>query len=149
MDLHYDFYIAATPEEVWHVLISDEGVSAIFWGCTIRSTFQVGEELAYVGPGNDGDQTVHVYGKLLEFEPNRIISYLEHPGPSYRENHADLETRVTITLEPVGKCTKLTLINDQWQEDHPSYASTSLHWPMILSNIKTYAETGKTLDLGF
>lgn len=34
------------------------------------------DELAYVDPGNDGDETVHVYGKLLEFEPNRIFSYL-------------------------------------------------------------------------
>ncbi|MGG1662761.1 SRPBCC family protein [Brevibacillus sp. NRS-1366] len=149
MDLRYDFYIAAKPEDVWHALVSDEGVSNIFFGCTIRSTFQVGDELAYVGPGNDGDQTVHVYGKLLEFEPNRVISYLEHPGPSYYENHADLKTRVTITLEPVGKCTKLVLINDQWQADHPSHANASKHWPMILSNLKTYAETGKTLDFGF
>jgi len=149
MDLHYEVYIGAKPEEVWQVLVSDEGVSQIFYGSVIRSTFQVGDELAYVGPGNDGDETVHVYGKILEFEPNRIFSFLEHPGPSYHANHAELQTRVTFTLEPVGECTKLRLVNDQFPAHHPSYENIKNGWSMILSNIKTYVETGKTLDFGY
>lgn len=148
-DLHFEFYIGATPEQVWHVLISDEGVSNTFFGSTIQSTFQVGDDLAYVGPGNTGDQTVHVYGKLLEFEPNRLFSFSEHPGPTYYDNHAELKSRVTITLDPIGTCTKLTLIQDQWTDNHPSYANASKSWPMMLSMIKTYAETGKRLELGF
>ncbi|NRS51399.1 SRPBCC family protein [Brevibacillus sp. HB2.2] len=149
MDLRFDFYIGATPELVWHTLTSDEGVKSTFFGCTIRSTFQVGDEMAYVGPGKAGDDTVHVYGEILQFEPHHIFSFTEHPGPAYYENHAELQSRVTITLEPVGGCTKLTLIQDQWTENHPSHASASNNWPMMLSSIKTYAETGKTLDFGF
>lgn len=149
MDLRYHYYIAAKPEHVWQTLISDEGVKHTFYGCTIRSSFRIGEDLAYVGPGAEGQETVHVCGKVLAFEPNRTFSYTEHPGPSYHPNHNELETRVTFTLEPVGQCTKLTLVNDQWPDHHPSYNNTASHWPMILSNIKTYAETGRTLDLGF
>lgn len=149
MELRFDFYIGATPEHVWHVLTSEEGVKHTFFGSVIRSTFQVGDDLAYVGPGNDGDETVHVYGKVLAFEPQQTFSFLEHPGPSYHANHAELQSRVTFQLEPVGGCTRLTLINDQWTEDHPSFANAGNHWPMILSNIKTYAETGKTLDFGY
>ncbi|UVI27782.1 SRPBCC family protein [Paenibacillus spongiae] len=149
MDLTYEIYVGAKPEEVWQVLIADEAVKQTMFGCTIRSTFQVGDDYAYVGPGNDGDETVHVYGKILAFEPSRVMSYTEHAGPSYRENHEELETRVTMELEPVGACTKLTLVNDLWPDDHPSYENTKKSWPMILSNIKTFAETGKTLDLGW
>lgn len=149
MDLTYDFYIAAKPEDVWRTLTSDEGVRQVFYGCTLQSTFEIGADYAYVGPGADGENTVHVYGKVLAFEPNRKLSYTEHPGPSYRDNHAQLETRVTLTLETVGSCTKLTLVNDMWPAGHPSYESTRQHWPMILSNIKTYTETGKTLDFGW
>lgn len=149
MDLVYHYYIGASPERVWEVLVSDEGVRAVFFGCTIRSGWQIGDDLAYIGPGNDGDETVHVYGKLLALEPARTLSYTEHPGPSYNSGHEQLETRVTFTLEPAGGCTKLTLVNDQWTEGHPSYPNTREHWPMILSNIKTYAETGKTLDFGW
>lgn len=149
MDLKYELYIGAKPEDVWQIFVTPEGTKAIFFGSILKSTFEIGAFYEYVGPCNDGDETVHVYGTVLAFEPYRLMSYTEHPGPSYRENHAELETRVTMTLEQVGHCTKLTLVNDQWPANHPSYENTKQSWPMILSNIKTYAETGKTLDFGW
>lgn len=30
-----------------------------------------------MGPGNDGDRPVHLYGTILKFEPNRTLSYRE------------------------------------------------------------------------
>lgn len=148
-DLKYEMYIGAQPEDVWRILVTPEGTKAIFFGSVLQSTFEVGAPYAYVGPGNDGDETVHVYGEVLAYEPNKLMSYTEHPGPSYRENHAELETRITLTLEMVGGCTKLTLVNDQWPDQHPSYENTKSRWAMILSNIKTLAETGRTLDFGY
>jgi uncharacterized protein YndB with AHSA1/START domain len=148
-DLKYVLYVGAKPEDVWQVFVKPEATKAIFFGSILDSTFEIGAPYAYIGPGTDGDETVHVYGKVLAFEPNRLMSYTEHPGPSYRENHAELETRVTLTLETVGDCTKLTLINDQWPDNHPSYDNTIESWPMMLSNIKTYVETGKTLNFGW
>lgn len=148
MDLEYVTYIAAKPEEVWQALISPEGTKAAFFGSVIDSTFEVGAPYAYIGPGDAGEETVHVYGKVLAFEPYRLMSLTEHPGPTYRENHAELETRVTYRLEAVGNCTKLTLIHDRWPEHHPSHESTKETWPVILSGLKTYVETGRRLDLG-
>jgi uncharacterized protein YndB with AHSA1/START domain len=148
-DLKFVLYIGAKPEDVWQVFVKPEATKAIFFGCILDSTFEIGAPYAYIGPGSDGDETVHVYGKVLAFETNRLMSYTEHPGPSYRENHAELETRVTLTLETVGDCTKLTLVNDQWPENHPSYDNTIESWPMMLSNIKSYVETGKTLNFGW
>jgi hypothetical protein len=54
-----------------------------------------------------------------------------------------------MTLEPAGDCTKLTLVHDRWPENHPSFESTQQSWPIILSNLKTFAETGKTLNFGW
>ncbi|ANE46887.1 polyketide cyclase [Paenibacillus swuensis] len=149
MDLRYEFYINATREDVWHALISTEGTKALLFGSVLKSDFNVGDSYAYVGPGNEGEDTVHVYGTILAYEPNVQLSLLEHPGPSYRENHEELQSRITFMLETVGQCTKLTLINDQWTENHPSRESTEKSWWMILSNLKTYVETGKTLDFGW
>jgi len=147
--LKYEFYIGASPEIVWNSIASPEGTRKIFFGCVLKSTFETGAPYEYVGPGNEGDETVHVYGRILDYEPNKVLSYTEHPGPSCRENHAELETRITFTIDEVGGCTRLTLVNDNWTEGHPSYESTKGHWWMILSNIKTLAETGKTLDFGW
>jgi len=149
MDLKYVLYVNAKPEDVWNIFVTPEGTKAIFFGCVLDTTFAIGAPYRYVGPGVDGDETVHVYGNVLEFEPNKRMSYTEHAGPSYRDNHAELQTRVTLELETVGGCTKLTLINDQWPDNHPSYENTKESWPMILSNMKTYAETGSTLDFGW
>jgi uncharacterized protein YndB with AHSA1/START domain len=147
--LHYEFYIGASPEKVWDVLTSPEGTRATFFGSELRSSFEVGEPYAYVGPGNDGEETVHVYGKVLAYEPQKTLSLSEHPGPSYYANHEELESRITFTLEPVGNCTKLTLVNDQYTPDHPSRAKAADSWWMVMSILKTYAETGQTLDLGW
>ncbi|MDX8366187.1 SRPBCC family protein [Cytobacillus sp. IB215665] len=148
MKLSYQFYIDAPPVKVWNTLVSPEGTRSTFFGSELRSTFTKGESFEYVGPGNDGEETVHVYGEILACEPNKLLSFIEHPGPSYHLNHSELESRVSFSLQQVGKCTKLTLVNDQWTENHPAYENAQQHWWMILSNIKTYTESGKTLDFG-
>ncbi|MCR8643450.1 SRPBCC domain-containing protein [Paenibacillus sp. N1-5-1-14] len=147
--LKYEFYINAKPEVVWDTIIKPEGTRHIMFGSVIHSTFEVGAPYQWIGPGVDGDETNHVYGTILEYEPNKLFSCLEHPGPSYLPNHAELESRITMTFEEVGTSTKLTLVNDQFTENHPSYESTEKAWWMILSNVKSYAETGKTMDFGW
>jgi len=149
MEHKFIAYIGASPEKVWDSIVSPEGTKAIFFGCELRSTFEEGSSYEYVGPGSDGDETVHVYGTILSFEPHRAYSCLEHPGPSYNPRHAELESRITMTLEPVGETTKLTIVNDRWTDDHPSFDNAAESWPMIINNIKTYAETGRTLQFGW
>jgi len=147
--LEYVFYIGTSPEQVWDVLVNPEKSIKAFFGGAIRSTFQVGDDIEFVGPGAHGEDTVHIYGKLLQYEPNRVLSYTDHPGPSHYAEHAQMESRVILSLERVGGCTKLHLINDQWTENNPLFQKTEQYWWMILCNIKTMAEAGKPLDFGF
>lgn len=148
MDLKYEFYIGAAPERVWKALVSPEDVKKIYYGSVIESTFEVGSPLKYVGPGAEGDETVHVYGEVLAFAPQEVFSYTHHAGASYVAEHEKYASRITFTLEPVGACTKLTLTHDQWTEGDPSYDNSDGAWWMILSNTKTLVETGETLNLG-
>lgn len=149
MELKYEFYIGASQEQVWDALVSPEGTRQTFFGCVINSTFEVGSSYEYVGPGADGDETVHVYGTILAYDPNKMLSILEHPGPSYQPNHKELESTITFTLDAVGATTKLTLVNNQFTPNHPSFEKANDSWWMILSNLKTFVETGKGLDFGW
>ena len=149
MSYKYEFYIDAEPVKVWDALTGPEGTRAVFFGCLLESGLQSGDSFAYVGPGNDGANTVHVYGDIVTCEPGRYLEMIEHPGPSYYKNHHELTSRMVYKLEQVGSCTKLTLLNDQFSDNHLAYEKTESSWWMMLSNLKTWIETGKTLDLGW
>lgn len=147
MDLTYEFYINGTPEQIWDVLISPTGTKQVYYGSELRSTFEIGSPMEYVGPGVAGDETQHVSGTILEFEPNRVFSHTYKAGTAYGAEHANFESRLTYRLEPVGACTKLTLIHDRWAEGDPAYENTAKGLWVLLSTIKTLVETGKTLNL--
>ncbi|WP_342564562.1 SRPBCC domain-containing protein [Paenibacillus sp. FSL R7-0345] len=146
--LKYEFYIGAAPAAVWDCLVSSDKVAQIYYGSTIRSSFTEGEALEYVCPGADGDETVHVYGTLLEYKPQEALRFTHFAGPSYVKDGKDYESVISWLLTPVGGCTRLTLIHDGWHPDDPSYGPSDSAWWQILSNMKTLAETGRTLDFG-
>jgi hypothetical protein len=52
-------------------------------------------------------------------------------------------SRVTWEIEPVGDSCRLTVTHDQMREGAPG----SLYggWPMVLSGLKTWLETGELL----
>ncbi|AIQ45345.1 polyketide cyclase [Paenibacillus sp. FSL R7-0273] len=147
-ELKYEFYIGAAPAAVWDCLVSPDKVAQIYYGSTIRSSFTEGERLEYAGPGADGDDTVHVYGTVLEYRPQEALRFTHHAGPSYVKEGEDYESVISWLLSPAGGCTKLTLIHGGWHPDDPSYGPSDSAWWHILSNTKTLAETGRTLDFG-
>lgn len=148
MNLKYEFYIDGKAEDVWNAFITPEGTRKTCFGSVIHSTFKKGDDIKYILSDEDGVESVYSYGKILDFEPHKIFSHTDHPGPSHPD-HELLESRITFTLEEMGKCVKLTVVNDNWTDNHPMIETSDGAWWMILSSIKTLVETGKTLDLGF
>lgn len=147
-DFEMTIYIKADPLVVWNAITSEEGSRAVMWGSALRGDLVPGGHYEYVGPGNSGDETVHVYGDVLQAEPGAVLQLIEHPGPVYRENHADLTSRMTWRLESAGiGLTRLTFTNDEWSEGHPSMAETAATWPLVLSSLKSWVETGEAITL--
>ncbi|WP_028546744.1 SRPBCC domain-containing protein [Paenibacillus taiwanensis] len=144
-ELYYELYIAGSLEQVWDTIVSPAGTKAIYGGCIIESTFEKGAPFAYVGPGADGDNTVHVFGNILEYEPGHVFSITHKVGPSYYAGVERYGSRITYRLEAVGTCTKLELRHDQWHDQDPSYRNSARAWWMVLSSMKTLIETGKPL----
>jgi Activator of Hsp90 ATPase homolog 1-like protein len=65
---------------------------------------------------------------------------LAHFSP---EAEAEGSTRVTWKIEPVGDSCRLTLVHDQMRDG----ANEQIYggWPMVLSGLKTWLETGELL----
>ncbi|WP_246048631.1 SRPBCC domain-containing protein [Leptospira sarikeiensis] len=148
MEIKYEIYIGAKPEQVWNIIVSNEESGKVFHGCGIESDFKIGSPYAYIGPGLSGDRTSHVEGKILEYSPNKTLSMTCIVGSVYGEHYKDFESRVTYSLETFGKLTRLKLLNDQMKPGDPSYErSADGGWARVLSSIKSLAETGKVLEL--
>lgn len=139
--------IQASTEKVWAAIIEPESVKAIFMGAVIESSFKVGEPIAYVGPGVDGERTTHVYGKILAFEPERKFSLTHYAGTSYHPQAANYESRIIYTLTPDAESTKVTLVHDQWIDGDPSYEGSKQAWPFLMQQLKSLVETGEVADL--
>jgi uncharacterized protein YndB with AHSA1/START domain len=84
MKLSYTFYIQSSAEDIWSILTTPEGTEKIFYGAKVVSTFKVGDAIAYVGPGRDGDATRHIEGKILEVIPMQLLAHTYCVGESYR-----------------------------------------------------------------
>jgi uncharacterized protein YndB with AHSA1/START domain len=136
--LNYVFYIAAPPENVWEGFVSRESNRIIFMGAEFEADFKTGGPIAWMGPGPEGKPTAYVHGKVLRFEPPKLLQYTFAMGSS------DKTSRVTIELLRETEATKVEVTHDEWADDDPAYASCADGWPRILSRLKTLIETGKT-----
>jgi uncharacterized protein YndB with AHSA1/START domain len=83
-----------------------------------------------------------VEGENLEVDPpRRLVQSMRALWGPVAE--AEGTTRVTWEIEQVADSCRLTVTHDQLRED----ASDELYggWPMILSGLKTWLETGEVL----
>jgi uncharacterized protein YndB with AHSA1/START domain/biotin operon repressor len=135
----FEIYIATSPERLWRAITDPDVRARYSFGARVESTWAPGSPYALTA----GAAGQLVEGENLEVEePRRLVQ-------SYRavwdESVAAAGTsRVTWEIEPVGtdSC-RLTVIHDQLPED----AQVQLYggWPMILSGLKTWLETGLQL----
>ena len=136
----YVIYIASTPEKVFAAL-TDEKMSEQYWAGSngVVSDWKIGASFALKLKHEDKDVT----GKVLEFDPPRRLAY------SFRAPHAGMEaeppSRVTFELEPQKDQVKLTIVHDKFEPGSKAFESVSRGWPLVLSSLKSYLETGKVL----
>ena len=140
MEKVFEIYIRTTPERLW-AAITDPDVRARFhFGNRIESDWSAGSAYLITNP-HAPDPLVE--GRNLEVDPQRrlVQSMLALWG---EDVVAYGTTRVTWEIEPVvGDSCRLTVTHDQL----PADADAQLYggWPMILSGLKTWLETGQEL----
>jgi uncharacterized protein YndB with AHSA1/START domain len=139
MEKIFEIYIKTTPERLWEAITSPDIRAMYNFGAGITSdwtpgsTFEMGVPAAGIKLGE---------GTNLEVDrPRRLVqSMVALWGEDVKAAGA---TRVTWDIEPVGDSCRLTVTHDQL----PQGASDQLYggWPMILSGLKTWLETGDLL----
>ena len=134
----YVTYIASTPEKVFKALTDSDATAKYWFGNAVTSDSKVGSPVTFQREGK-----LIVSGKVLEHDAPRRLSYTFH---SLHEpyNGTEKASRVVIDLEQQKGQVKLTVTHDDFAPDSKVFAGISNGWPLVLSNLKSYLETGAT-----
>jgi len=139
MEKVFEIYIKTTPERLWDAITDPEVRARYNFGAGAHSDWSPG---ARVELRVDEPELLLGEGEILEADPPRrlVHTMLAHFSP---EAEAEGTSRVTWEIEPVGDSCRLVLTHDEMREG----AHDQLYggWPMILSGLKTWLESGELL----
>lgn len=139
MEKEYEIYIRTTPERLWEAITTPEIRSRYNFGAGVHSDWARGSHLELIAP-KAGRPLAE--GEILDVDPpHRLVHTMV--ALWNEEVRSEGSSRVTWHVEPVADSCHLTLTHDELAEG----ANPELYagWPMILSGLKTWLETGETL----
>jgi uncharacterized protein YndB with AHSA1/START domain len=135
----FEIYIKTTPERLWEAITNPEIRAKYSFGARQTSDWTPGSRFEMGAPDAPG---LLGEGVNLEVDPPRrlVQSMVALWGEDVK---AEGTSRVTWEIEPIGDSCRLTVTHDQLREG----ANEQLYggWPMILSGLKTWLETGELL----
>ena len=137
MEKVFEIYIRTTPERLWEAITDPEIRSKYNFGARVTSDWTPGSRIEMSHPGGLLGE-----GENLEVDPpHRLVHTMVALWSDDVKNEGT--SRVTWAIEPIGDSCRLTVTHDQLRED----ANDQLYggWPMILSGLKTWLETGELL----
>ena len=139
MEKVFEIYIRTTPERLWEA-ITDPGIRAKYnFGAAVHSDWTPGSRLEMGSPRAGG---LLGEGEVIEVDPPRRLVHTMTALWS-DEVRQEGSSRVTWEIQPIEDSCRLTVTHDQLREG----ANDQLYggWPMILSGLKTWLETGQLL----
>jgi uncharacterized protein YndB with AHSA1/START domain len=146
-DYVYVTYIATTPEKVWQA-ITDPDMMRQWWvdpkeGCARVnvSDWKPGSRWEH---RRTTDGTVDIVGKVIENAPPSRLAYT-WARPADADDDSK-HSRVSFDIEQYGEgLVRLTVTHDDLGADTQMLQGISGGWPKVLSNLKTFLETGRAL----
>ena len=139
MEMRYEHYIKTTADLLWQAILDPEIRAKYNFGARMTSAWTEGASIEMRTP--DGVVVLGT-GDVLEVDPPKrlVHTIVAHWSP---EVEAEGVSRVTWDIEPIGDSCRLLLTHDQLADG----ANSEIYggWPMILSGLKTWLETGGLL----
>ena len=135
----FEIYIKTTTERLWQAITDPEIRSKYNFGSRLTSDWTPGSRYEMSHPAANGPLGE---GENLEVDPPRRL--VQSMVALWDDDvKAEGTSRITWEIEPIGDSCRLTVTHDQLREG----ANEQLYggWPMILSGLKTYLETGELL----
>jgi uncharacterized protein YndB with AHSA1/START domain len=139
MEKIFEIYIRTTPERLWEAITDPDIRSKYNFGAGVRSDWTPGARLEL---GHPAVPSLLGDGEVLEVDPPRK---LVHTMTALWSDEVKSEgaSRVTWEIEQVADSCRLVVTHDQLRDG----ANDQIYggWPMILSGLKTWLESGELL----
>jgi uncharacterized protein YndB with AHSA1/START domain len=136
----YVTYIVSTPERVFEAITRPD-IARRYWAHENVSDWQPGSKWEHVA----ADGNVKIAGNVIECTPPRrlVITWANPSAFSDPAKHS----RVTFELVPFDGMVRLTVTHDELESGSQMAAGISKGWPIVLSSLKSFVETGRALDV--
>lgn len=139
MEKVFEIYIRTTPERLWEA-ITDPAIRAKYhFGAAVTSDWTPGSPFTMEHPGVE--RPLAEGENLVVDRPKRLVQSMRTLWSDAAARQGT--TRVTWEIEPIGDSCRLTVTHDQLAGDAPPELYGG--WPMVLSGLKTWLESGQTL----
>ena len=138
----YVTYIFSTPEKVFAAITKPE-IARAYWGHENVSDWKVGSQWRHIRA--DDKREVQLVGDVLECSPPKrlVISWANES----QKDDPTKTSRVTFDVEPQGEMVRLTVSHDELEAGGGMEKGIRRGWPMVLSNLKSFLETGRAVDI--
>jgi uncharacterized protein YndB with AHSA1/START domain len=136
----YVTYIRTTSERLWEALTSSDFATDYWLGVRPEAEWKKGGAWKLILPdGRLGDA-----GEITEYNPPErlCIRWRNEWSAELKDEGWSL---CSMVLEPTGDAVKLTVSHTIERKDSLFISAVSGGWPKILSNLKSFLETGEVV----
>lgn len=139
LELVYKTYIRSTPEKTWDAITKPE-FTRQYWGeMSNVSDWKQGSKWEHINKDNE----TWITGEVLESNPpTRLVVSWADPDDLQDVSH------VTYEIEALEGLVCLTVTHDHFQAGSEMSGKVSKGWPLVLSSLKSFLETGTGLKVG-
>lgn len=137
----YVTYIRAIPEKVFEAITKPE-VTSRYWGHENVSDWRTGSKWQHIRLDT---RAVDLVGKVVEIDPpTRLV--ITWANASQAEDPEDF-SRVTFEIAEYDAMVRLTVTHDELEAGSLMAKGVAQGWPVVLSSLKSYLETGRGINV--
>lgn len=132
----YQTVVKAPVEKVWEALTKAEIVKQYFFGSNQETDWKVGSPITFTGEYEG--QSYKDKGTVLEYVPNKRLSFSYLSSWSNLPDEPNNYLQVTYQTEPVAQGTQLTITQTNYDEERAKHSQQS--WATVIDGLKKIVE---------